>query len=249
MSGIRLLVSDVDNTLLGDDEGLKHFVRWYERVRDWLGIALASGRFYESVVESVETSALPEPCAIIGGVGTDIRLHPTGKPLDGWHQHIGVNWDSTRIRQILSQDHDLEPQPDELQSDYKVSYYLREASAGQLEELDRRIRAAGIEAGIVYSSQRDLDVLPARANKGLAARFLAERMGLHQDAVLVAGDSGNDLSLFQQGFRGVVVANAHRELQSLKHDDVYRATAGHAAGVLEGLQYWLRDEVPAVEHH
>ena len=38
----------------------------------------ASGRFFESVEEDVRTTPLPEPLAVIGGVGSEIRSFPEG---------------------------------------------------------------------------------------------------------------------------------------------------------------------------
>jgi hydroxymethylpyrimidine pyrophosphatase-like HAD family hydrolase len=59
------------------------------------------------------------------------------------------------------------------------------------------------------------------------------------EAVIVCGDTRNDAAMFQQGFRGVIVSNAHDDLKRLARDKrVYLARQPHAAGVLEGLLYW-----------
>jgi hypothetical protein len=44
--------------------------------------------------------------------------------------------------------------------------------------------------------------------------------------------------MFQQGFRGVVVANAHEELQNLSDANVYQSPESFARGVLDGVDYW-----------
>jgi hydroxymethylpyrimidine pyrophosphatase-like HAD family hydrolase len=92
----------------------------------------------------------------------------------------------------------------------------------------------------VYSSNRDLDVLPAGVDKGSAAAFLASHFGFQPRQVVVAGDTGNDASMFTHGFRGIVVGNAQAELKSLCSPDVYKSDGSYADGVLEGLEYWLR---------
>ena len=72
---------------------------------------------------------------------------------------------------------------------------------------------AGLSCEVVYSSGRDLDVLPEGASKGHAAAFLARRHGMCR--VIGCGDSENDASLLRRDFLGVVVHNALPELKRL----------------------------------
>ncbi len=240
MAKPNLLVSDVDGTMLGDDDALQRFVDWYEAHRESLALVYASGRFFHSLVESLSTTALPEPDAIIGGVGTDIQLYPSGEFLEAWHEKIGENWDAADLQEALSPYPGLELQPEEFQSPFKLSYYLYDAGPEDLQALQKRAEEASVDATIVYSSNRDLDFLPAGANKGTAAAFLKSHWGIAQDRVMVSGDSGNDMALFEQGFLGIVVANAHPELKRLQSPRVYHAREPFAAGVLEGIQHWMQ---------
>lgn len=223
--------------MLGNDEGLAEFNRWYEPRRGELDIVYASGRFVASVCESIQGTALPEPAAVIGGVGTEIR-NCQGQPLDGWPAALARHWDGDKLCALLAEEPDLEVQPAYQISDWKKSYYLYDATPQRLDQLRQKLAAAGIAAEIIYSSNRDLDFLPAAVNKGSAARWLAEHWQCDEERVFVSGDSGNDLSMFQQGFRGIVVGNAHAELQALDGQLVYHARGQCAAGVLEGLQHW-----------
>jgi hydroxymethylpyrimidine pyrophosphatase-like HAD family hydrolase len=85
-------------------------------------------------------------------------------------------------------------------------------------------------------------VLPASANKGTAARFLAGHLGIAATRLLVSGDSGNDLALFGPDVRGVVVGNAQPELRAITGKNIFHSTQSYAAGVLDGVQYWLNGE-------
>ena len=90
---------------------------------------------------------------------------------------------------------------------------------------------------VVYSSSRDLDILPRNATKGGALRWLCERLGVPLDTVLVAGDSGNDSSMFRlPGVRGIVLENTLPELYEATVDvPTYSSRHILADGVLDGL--------------
>jgi mannosylfructose-6-phosphate phosphatase len=117
---------------------------------------------------------------------------------------------------------------------------VTDATAKLLDHVRRGLVRQCVAAEVIYSSNRDLDVIPFGANKGAAATFLATHWNVPRSRVFVAGDSGNDRSLFLQGFRGIVVRNAQPELARLCRPDVHQASATFADGVIEGLNFWLR---------
>jgi mannosylfructose-6-phosphate phosphatase len=240
MERVNLLVSDLDYTLLGDDRATEQFGHWYRGARDQLRLAYSSGRFCESMAESVRSSGLPEPDALIGGVGTEICLLPLQTRIGGWPPEVD-GWNEAGIRAVLAAYRELKPQPAPLLSKFKISYYGYDLSDAFLRHLRRQLVALGHHAEIIYSSHRDLDILPAGANKGTAAAHLAQYWKIDPERVIVAGDSGNDREMFRHGFRGIVVGNAQPELQELKNPSIYHATGRFAAGVIEGLNYWLAD--------
>ena len=239
MNRQTLLISDVDYTLLGDDDKLAEFANWYGRNKAHVRLVLTSGRFPESIIESVETTLLPEPDVVIGGVGSEICFFPSRSVVPGWPVCQLKYWDGGRVRSILAGFERLESQPDEFQSDYKVSYYLRNADPAELQQIRTMLLEQSIRAELVYSSQRDLDVLPQGCNKGSAAEYVAHYLGFEPCDVIVCGDSANDIAMFDYDFAGIIVGNAHPELKSLDKPSVYQSTHEYAKGVLDGIEYWL----------
>ena len=75
-----------------------------------------------------------------------------------------------------------------------------------------------------------------RAGNALCGRVAWSECGRQ---VLVAGDSANDLAMFEISSRGIVVGNARAELrEAVKSETAYQASGRHASGVIEGLRHW-----------
>ena len=96
-----------------------------------------------------------------------------------------------------------------------------------------------IKTNVIASHNAYLDFLPFRASKGRAIRYLSYRWNIPLDSILVAGDSGNDEDMLIGELLGVVVANHSDELSKLKgRRRIYFAEKSHAAGVIEGINYY-----------
>ena len=85
----------------------------------------------------------------------------------------------------------------------------------------------------------DLDVLPVRGGSDLSVRHVLWKWGFAPERVLAVGDSGNDAGMLLGRTLGVVVANHSPELNRLRRRPrVYFAEGAHAAGILEGIEYY-----------
>ncbi len=234
-----LVVSDVDGTMLGSDAALESLCDWLAPRRNSVQLVYNSGRSTESLRWSIAGTPLPEPDALIGNVGTQIETFDPPKPLAGWPKLSGA-WDPNVVRQVLGEIEGFELQPASYQSRHKVSYFAYDASEAQLADWQSQLEAAGLRVRIVYSSERDLDILPAGIDKGTATAHLAATWNVPPERVIVCGDTGNDLSMFEQGFLGIVVGNALPELAELDSPRVFHAREHFAAGVGEGLRHWFQ---------
>ena len=229
-----LLVSDIDNTLTGDDTALEKLMRVLETNRDRIAFGVASGRSLELVEDAVQEYGLLEPSLIISSVGSEIDGE--GDVGERYETHVGAGWERERVVETLGNLEGLTFQDEIGQRPYKVSF---NTTSDVMPRVEAAIRAAGMNVALIHSHGEFLDVLPERAAKGKAVRFVAEAYGLTLEKIIVAGDSGNDADLLTCGAKAVVVGNYSTELEPVLHDkNIYVAKAFYAAGVLEGLGHY-----------
>jgi len=233
----RMLISDIDGTLVGgeaeeDADALAELTRALER--NHVGFGVASGRSLELVEEAIRSYGLPDPQVIVCNVGSEIRYGPSRLEDRGYRRHLDAQWRPDAIREVL-RDLGVEPQPDENQTPHKLSYYLDDG--GRLDEIEAAFDERGLRRHTIWSHGRFLDVLPHRAGKGKAIRYLAGKWGLEPKNVAVAGDSGNDTEMLRARFPSIVVGNHDEELEELRGKrGVLFVEQPRARGVLEGLR-------------
>jgi sucrose phosphatase-like protein len=238
----RLLASDLDGTLVGDPPALAHLNRALSRLRPQLSLAYVTGRSLSSTLTLIAEAGLLEPDVIVSGVGTGIHWAPYWRVDEEWQRRLKGAWSVERIRAVAAFFPDLEAQPPEGQGPFKCSYFLSGPCAAEiLSMLKATLRRHRLSTRLVYSSRRDLDIVPLHGGKGNAVRHVAEKLRIPLHSVVCCGDSGNDADMLGMGGGAVVVANAQPELGDQAIPRGYFARAGHAAGVHEGLIHygWL----------
>lgn len=243
MSRYRIFSSDLDGTLLGDPALTRLFAEVWSSLpaENRPLLVYNSGRLVEDIRDVAAASGLPPPDFIIGGVGTQVFDHPASSPVGDFDALLSKNWDRDAVERIVGALPGARPQEERYQHAYKSSWHLTDMTPDAISDLEARIRDGGVRAEIVYSSDRDLDILPGAGTKGAALGWLAARLGFRRDTLLVAGDTGNDASMFLlPEVSGILVANARRELVAATEgaQQVYRAARPEAAGVVEGLVHF-----------
>lgn len=241
-----ILGSDIDGTLTGDPAALASLVQRTDaaRAQGALHLILVTGRSYGQVLSGLADEGLPQPDAIIAQVGTEIYLPPftpDAVPFAEWHDFLAASYAVADVDAMVADIPGAVDQGAIHNTTLKRSWWFDgcadpEAAAATVMQ---RVQEADGDYRVIWSSGRDLDILPAESGKGKALRFLIEHLGLTDHAVLVAGDTGNDIDLFAEFDHGVAVANALPELrvfvEASSKPGVKMATQRHAAGVLEGL--------------
>lgn len=239
---MKLFCSDLDGTIYGDLAATDRFREFWTELpkseRPWL--CYVSGRLIDDQVALIHESPLPKPDFLIGGVGTCILDFSSGSPLHDYEAQFKEGWDLERVRRIVAEFPGIEAQPERFQTDLKSSWYWYDASPEDVEQLRRRLTEAGLNVAVIYSSSRDLDVLPAQAGKGNAVTWLCRHLSIDPAKAVVAGDTGNDLRMFQvPGIFGIIVANAKPELGDVVGgSNLFWASLPEADGVIEGLRYF-----------
>lgn len=239
MTSPILLVSELDEQILGDPSELENFRVWLEPHRRKLRLVYMTVEVTECVRELVDEGKLVAPDFVIAGAGTEVDCYASGKPVNGWSAKIPSKWDSERIRDVLAAFPELEAHPEMMQSRHKVSYFLEQASPRQLLQIEVALATAGLEADFSYVRNRFLDVRPPGVNKAAAVRLLAMNTSTPRSNTVVCGTSLGDLALYGEDYCGIVTANADAELRRQVPATVYQSSRKNAAGILDGLRYWI----------
>ena len=82
--------------------------------------------------------------------------------------------------------------------------------------------------------------MPARASKGQALRYVAQRLDIPLENILAVGGSGADEDMMRGNTLAVVVANRHHEelSQLIDQERIYFAAQPHAMGILEAIEHY-----------
>jgi len=256
---VRFISSDLDGTLLGKLDATLAFRETWNSLpsKGRPLLCYNTGRLFDDTCSLIDEKILPVPDYLICGVGTLIYDYGRKRELKSFQNILEEGWDREKVNEVMAE---LFPaaqlQPDYYQTGYKSSWYLMDADEDDIQRLDTALEEAGLTVNIVYSSNRDLDVLPKFANKGNSLSWLLKHLDIPREECLAAGDTGNDSAMILKSrMRGMVVGNAQPELmEAVIGHNVYHAQEVFADGVLEALRHFgvikkiIRPEGPVEQH-
>ncbi|MDG5767248.1 HAD-IIB family hydrolase [Balneolales bacterium ANBcel1] len=237
----KMLITDIDDTLVGDDDALEAFIEVMEKNREYVGFGVATGRSLELVEEILKEKNIPTPDVIISSVGTEIYYGPDLDNLSqdsGWRNHISYQWKPDRIKEVLSQFDFLTPQNRDGERDFKLSFNMN-PNDDNLAKVHQKLTEKNLRYQLIYSHGAYLDILPLRASKGKAIQYLGKKWDIPPERTLVSGDSGNDYEMLYGKRLAVVVGNHAPEIERLRGNRrVYFADSNYAAGIIEGVRHY-----------
>jgi len=235
-----VLVTDLDGTLLGGSRGRRRaFYDWLQQRRQQVLHVFCTGRDLASVTQLLQDDAdlgLRAPHLVIGDVGCTVACGTSLAPLPLAVDPIEARWRGVpeRVTPLLAQAPGLSAQPVSANRRLAYDYDPDRFDQGLIAELE----AHGVDC--VLSDNRYLDVLPAGVNKGTTLQTLLQLLALPAERVVTAGDSLNDLAMFETGLAGVMVGNAEpalrRHLPRLPR--TFLAQGHGCAGIEEGLRHF-----------
>lgn len=252
-----LFITDLDHTLVGDDQAMAQLNQRLEQHRhqNATKIVYSTGRslfLYRELIkqQKAKQKELLNPDILVCAVGTEIYDNYQDDDQDKltintkWSNNLSEAWDRDLVVKISAAFTELKPQPESEQRPFKVSYLVEEKIAIQIvPELERSLLEQKLDIQVIYSGGKDLDILPRKANKGMAMTFIRENLEIDVTQTVACGDSGNDIALFEgRKEKGIIVGNAKGELlewhEANPNQNRYLAKAKFAAGIEEGLQYF-----------
>lgn len=234
----RLMITDIDNTLVGDDTGMRQLFSLLESNSNHLAWGMSTGRSLELTIEAMTEYNIPMPDIIICSVGTEIYYGPDLRMDKGWHRQISYQWKPEDIKDVLGQVEFLTSQEAEGQRSHKISYYMAD-DYDYLFWVYYLLEDAGLHCRVIYSHGQFLDIVPIRASKGKAIDYLMYKYEFSPVNVMVAGDSGNDEDMLTGKARALVVGNYSDELEKLRGQrNIYFSDKNYAAGIIDGLGHF-----------
>ncbi len=232
-TGKLILATDLDGTLLAGTHDSRR------RIRDLFSgslpgarIVFVTGRSLESIMPLLSDPTIPLPHYIVADVGATI-VHGDLRPVEPLQHDIAARWPGSQevLRALAGFSLERQSVPQERRCSFIVN------EGGITPALRAAVDALGCD--LLFSAGRYLDVLPRGVGKGSALLGLAHAEGIDPADIIVAGDTLNDLSMFQAGFCGIVVGGAEPALieavRRLAH--VHIASEEGCGGILQGMSH------------
>ena len=242
--GDRLLLLDLDSSLEQPDpvslQTLRHQLTASTVRSEQPGLGIITGRSLPTARQRFIELQLPDPSVWITQAGTEIYYGQEDQADRLWAAEIGMDWQRQGVENALADlgDH-MALQAAENQGVFKVSYLLRQPGPSVLPLIRQRLRQEHQVARPALRCHWFLDVLPLRASRSEAIRFLSLRWSLPLDRFLVVASQQGDLELVQ-GLPAAVIPSDHDScLDGCRQlPRVYFADRARLSGVLEGLQHY-----------
>lgn len=230
-----LLATDLDGTFLAGHPENRQRLYQLIAAHPEIQLVFVTGRGLEVVLPILSDPTVPIPDYIICDVGGTVVDGKSRLPVQPLQSDIDARWPGEQVvAKAMGQFPGLDRQ--EVPQQRRCSYFC---AAGAVTDAVASL-AESLGCEVLYSAQMYLDILPRGVNKGSTLAALVRHLELERDQVLVAGDTLNDLSMFEEGFMGVCVGESERALLDATRDRARVLHARHTGcgGILEALAHF-----------
>lgn len=236
----RAIFTDLDQNLIGNPTALKNFVEVMRENRKCVTFGIATGRRIDTALALMKKNGIPMPDVLISSLGTRIHYSKALTEDDFWADHIDHDWNSKQVLRVMAKLPGIKLQGKNSQTPFKLSYFYNPQKAPSIEEIIALIRQKELTANVFCSFGQFLDIVPSRASKGQALRYVSQRLDIPLEHMLVAGGSGADEDMMRGNTLAVVVGNRHHEelSQLVDQERIYFAGQPHAMGILEAIEHY-----------
>jgi len=231
-----LLATDLDGTFLGGDEESKNELYRLMKQPDIM-LVFVTGRGLQSVMSLFEEETLlPNPHYIICDVGATVVHGKNLQPIEPIQSGIESKWPGNEmVLEKFSGVPGLSLQP--VPQNRRCAFFYEEG----VTNLDEVVTiSTGLGCDVIESAGKYIDVLPAGVNKGTTLMQLMQLINIETERILVAGDTMNDLAMYETGYNAVVVGNAEEKLlhatKAASH--VFHAASHGCGGILQALRHF-----------
>lgn len=264
MERVRLLVCDIDGTLVRHDKSLpeENVAAIRSLTARGIAVSLISARPAAGILPIADALGLAGPFGAFNG-GTifardgrelaafQVPADLAGDLLELYARHKATRWffatnrwltsdpaNPHTPREIISSG--LQPQgvsdftPYLCDADKIVAVCDDAAVMGRIEADARAI--AGNRASVVRSQDYYLDATAPKANKGDGVAALAEIHGVPLGAVAVIGDQANDVAMFKRAGLAIAMGQSKPEVQAAAH---HVAASNENAGVADAITRYI----------
>lgn len=230
-----LLATDLDGTFLAGDP--EDRLKLYQLIsaHPEIDLVFVTGRGLESVLPLLSDPTIPQPDYIICDVGCTVVHGESQQAIQPLQSEIDDLWPGEQvIEDALSSFTGLERQ--HVPQERRVSYFC---DNDVVDESMRSI-AQDLSCDVLFSAGKYLDILPKGINKGRTLSRLIEHLGVDPESVLVAGDTLNDLSMYQHQFKGVCVGESEEGLLDATDNQarVFHGTSPGCGGILQAFGHF-----------
>lgn len=237
------VITDLDGTLVegADVKGLKELTDWIRKNKSTVAFGIASGRNRIITEQAIKKYGLPQPDVLICSAGSEIYYTDQLIPDKGWDSHIDYQWKRDEMQETLKKFAGIRLQETDAQWPFKLSYYVDNSfDEDDMANLYKFLDDHKLRAKVLLTDNKFLDLLPFRASKGSAVRYLSYKWNHPMDRIITAGNGGNDKDMLNGKARSIVVSNYSPELEDLKKNKaVYFSKYPIAEGVLDGIKFHL----------
>ncbi len=241
--GENLLLLDLDSSLDKQEEenlrALREFLDSNQSEKSH-ALGVLTGRSLKLARYRYAELHLPDPAVWITRSGTEIYYGQQNQQDDLWRSSISVNWQRENVENALSDLKDYIVLQDlEHQGPYKISYLLKRPDEMILPLVRKRLRQRSQAASPHLRCHWYLDVVPLRASRTEAIRYLSLRWGLSLSKVVVIASEQGDGELIRGLIAAVVPAEHDPSLEGLKNQQrVFFASRSKHNGIIDGLNHY-----------